>query len=477
MATLKAVPEYGGAWYEGTQLNIGSTNSANQTITDIAQQLNAKVVQTQYRDSDVQRVFTDAKSKITGYNAISYRYDSPDTMTLRIAMKEGQTADITQLGQLPPHIEVKIVPMETLSQLTSSVTPDLIESGDIFYTIQPNELELTCSFAFPAVAPDGTNARISAGHCREEGTTPMVKVGDSYEEVGSYDIVNFAPDTKIPADVSGIKLKDQTLPNPPTISAHGNGADIQLTGIVDPIPGAPVCKSGSYTGVTCGTIIDIRSQDMNQGTYIDGFGTNADSFPGDSGGGAFIGTKAVGIQSGSTIDKNTHQLLSTNFTKLSTALQALPGYYVKTTSEASYPVIAPLRDTWLKDGGKDTTGDSIAMQKKVGNNTIQNFEKGDLVNSATGTFFVNTDVKEQWDKNGGLSGSYGAPIAQADVGSFSVRQNFEHGTVEISTGTEGTQNSSFWQNVKQYVPEIISGLFALAAVVLVVITLRRKKQQ
>ncbi|MFT4185665.1 MAG: S1 family peptidase [Micrococcaceae bacterium] len=435
--TLRNVPEFGGVWFENAQLIIGSTDPKNKVIEDFAKQVNAKVVKTGYRDSNVQQVFNEAKDKFSGYNAISYRYDNPDTMTIRVAMKSGKTADVASFGELPPNIKVEVVPMEQLSQLTAGVSSDLVEPGDVFYVMQPDSLKSTCSFGFSAVAPDGSNARISAGHCKEAAKINDVIVKKGYStllDAGSFDVVNFSSDSKIHADVSSIKLKDQKLPNPPTISAHGNEADIQITGIADPIPGAPVCKSGSYTGVTCGKIIDIRSQDMNEGTYIDGFGTNLDSYPGDSGGGAFIGTKAVGVQSGSTVDNDTRKLLSTNFTTLSTAMKALPGYYIKTTDEATYPVIAPLREAWLKNGGKQTTGDGKAPQQKVGDATIQEFTNGEFVNSKSGTYFVANNIKTQWDKNGGLQGkNYGAPTSNAVTKHGSITQNFEHGTIKILT--------------------------------------------
>ncbi|MFT4245877.1 MAG: S1 family peptidase [Micrococcaceae bacterium] len=467
---LTSVPVFGGVWFEGNQLFISSTDPSNKVLNSFAKQVDAKVVKTEYRYSDVQHVFSEGKAKFPDYNAASYRYDNPDTMTIRVAMKAEQTADIDELGELPPNIKVENMPMEQLSQLTAGVSSNLVESVNTFYTMQPDDLELTCSFAFPAIAPDGSNARVSAGHCKEGTKTNniTVKKGANTLEAGTYGIVNFAPDSKVSADVSAIKLKDQSLPNPPTIDSHGTEPDIQITGTTDPIPGAPICKSGSYTGVTCGKIIDIRSQDMNEGTYIDGFATNLDSYPGDSGDGAFIGTKAVGIQSGSIVDKNTRKLLSTNFTTLSTAMKALPGYYIKTTNEATHPVIAPLRDGWLKNGGKAITGDTKSNQHKIGNTTIQNFTNGDLVNSKTGTFFIENSIKTQWDKNGGITGTYGVPTNFSITQDGVTKQNFQHGTIEVLNNKE-----EYWKSlVQKYLPLAIG---TIALIIIAISTYRISK--
>ncbi|MFT4245999.1 MAG: S1 family peptidase [Micrococcaceae bacterium] len=458
---LQANPNFGGIWFDDNQLIIGATDPKDKQLNTIAKELGAKVKQTKYKDSDVQKIFKAIKDNIPNYSAVTYRYDNPNTMTIRLAIPAGVAADLAAIGDLPPNVEIKVVPMEDIAQLTTgmndNISSELVESGNIYYTMQPNNLELTCSFAFPAIAPDGANVRISAGHCKEDGKNPAVKKNNSDTEIniGDYDKVVFNPDSKIHADASAIKLKDQTIPNPPTISTHDkDNTDIELTGLTNPIVGAPVCKSGSYTGVTCGKIIDIRSQNMKDGIYIDGFGTNLDSYPGDSGGGAFIGTKAVGIQSGSTVDKNTSKLLSTNFTSITTALEALPGYHLQTVNEPSQPVIAPIRDTWVKLGGKAVTGNTLSKQHKDKDATIQDFQNGTIVSSKSGTFYIPNNVKKQLEKEGGLSGKYGVPTNYATTEHDVTKQQFQKGEIKILN-----DDNNYWKTlIQENLVIIISGI-------------------
>lgn len=86
----------------------------------------------------------------------------------------------------------------------------------------------------------------------------------------------------------------------------GNGAGaplsstpLALTGAAAPIAGAAICKSGSRTGWTCGSIF---SNGIDQLVSVDGVDVNSIAAsicvrPGDSGGAAIMGNKAIGITS------------------------------------------------------------------------------------------------------------------------------------------------------------------------------------
>lgn len=86
----------------------------------------------------------------------------------------------------------------------------------------------------------------------------------------------------------------------------GNGAGaplsttpLALTGAAAPIAGAAICKSGSRTGWTCGSIFDdgIDRTVSVDGQLVNSIAASICVRPGDSGGAAIMGNKAIGITS------------------------------------------------------------------------------------------------------------------------------------------------------------------------------------
>ena len=76
-----------------------------------------------------------------------------------------------------------------------------------------------------------------------------------------------------------------------------------------PVVGAPVCKSGSTTGWTCGTItrVDLKNVPIGRVApydFVDLFETTACMQLGDSGGPAFTGSRLIGISSASSWGSN-----------------------------------------------------------------------------------------------------------------------------------------------------------------------------
>ena len=90
----------------------------------------------------------------------------------------------------------------------------------------------------------------------------------------------------------------------PSTGAPTSSTPLSITGETQGIVGATMCKSGSTTGWTCGV---IEAVDYGVQVYDDNGNPNTVNtivattclLPGDSGGGAVIGTEAVAIDSGS----------------------------------------------------------------------------------------------------------------------------------------------------------------------------------
>lgn len=77
-------------------------------------------------------------------------------------------------------------------------------------------------------------------------------------------------------------------------------APLTITGESAGIANATLCKSGSTTGWTCGTILSVDQLVNVSGEPVNAIVATTCLLPGDSGGGAVIGSSAVGIDSGGT---------------------------------------------------------------------------------------------------------------------------------------------------------------------------------
>ena len=92
-----------------------------------------------------------------------------------------------------------------------------------------------------------------------------------------------------------------------SVLTWGNGAGaplssspIAVTGDAAAIVGATVCKSGSRTGWTCGAVEDVDALANVDGVDVNSIVVKLCVRPGDSGGAAIMGNKAVGITSWTT---------------------------------------------------------------------------------------------------------------------------------------------------------------------------------
>ncbi|WP_040814064.1 S1 family peptidase [Nocardia concava] len=169
-----------------------------------------------------------------------------------------------------------------------------------------------CSFGFNSVDSAGNPLNISAGHCNpnvEKGIgadvyIPNVKNLVSSPKAGSFVSSNLGGRSGL--DYSVIKLNDDAVRagmDQPVVRG-ANGTTLSITGVADPITGAPVCKSGQSSTFTCGFVVADRVETQlftSEGVSktVRGFASSACTLGGDSGGAIVTGTLALGITSGS----------------------------------------------------------------------------------------------------------------------------------------------------------------------------------
>ncbi|MRH93169.1 protease [Nocardia sp. SYP-A9097] len=190
---------------------------------------------------------------------------------------------------------------DTYISAPTSLTDSSLQSVDV------------CSFGFNSVDAAGNALNISAGHCNPN-------IGKSNEQADVYlpNIRNLTASPQLGSfvrsqlgggnalDYSVIKLNDAAVKagmDQPSVRGS-NGTTLTITGVADPITGAPICKSGQSSTFTCGFVIADRVETQlftseGQSKTVRGFASSACTLGGDSGGAIVSGTLALGITSGS----------------------------------------------------------------------------------------------------------------------------------------------------------------------------------
>ncbi|MTE14799.1 S1 family peptidase [Nocardia aurantiaca] len=224
-----------------------------------------------------------------------------------------------------------------------------------------------CSFGFNSVDSSGNALNISAGHCNpnvDKGTSadvylPNVRNLLSSPKVGSFVSSNLGGRSAL--DYSVIKLNDDAVKSgmdQPSVRG-ANGTTLTITGVADPITGAPVCKSGQSSTFTCGFVVADRVETQlftaeGQSKTVRGFASSACTLGGDSGGAIVTGTLALGITSGSNAAD------APNCNEANTALAQYGG-----TASLGIPVRAILTDIDANSGGGIGSGIQVRTRSNA----------------------------------------------------------------------------------------------------------------
>lgn len=166
----------------------------------------------------------------------------------------------------------------TLAETTSQ--PSLhynISGGDAYYINNT----WRCSVGFAT-----TTGVLSAGHCAAGTGTSLT--GSNGVTLGTWGRYSFPTN-----DYSAIRTTSSWTP----LAQMNNGTAVRGSTVA--ATGASVCKAGSTTGWTCGTV-GAKNQTVRyaEGTVYGMTATNVRSAAGDSGGGFISGNQAQGILSG-----------------------------------------------------------------------------------------------------------------------------------------------------------------------------------
>ena len=157
-----------------------------------------------------------------------------------------------------------------------------LQGGDAIFT----DTGARCSAGF-----NTTGGVITAGHCTAGFPNWTVSGGGT---------LGPSLDSQFPGNDFGL-IQNVGQPASPSVNLY-NGSSQPITGAGNAVAGQSICKSGSTTGVTCGT---VQATNVTV-TYAEGqvsglVQTDVCTQPGDSGGSWFSGSTAIGMTSGGTI--------------------------------------------------------------------------------------------------------------------------------------------------------------------------------
>jgi streptogrisin D len=166
---------------------------------------------------------------------------------------------------------------------TAGVLSTFAQGGDAILTGGAR-----CSLGFNVHLSSGANFATTAGHCTNIGTN-WTAAGRTLGTTAA---------SSFPSDDFGVIRLAAGVAAPGTVNLY-NGSSQRITGAATPAAGSQVCRSGSTTGVHCGTIQRLNATvRYAEGTVTGLIQTNVCAEPGDSGGSLFAGSTAVGMTSG-----------------------------------------------------------------------------------------------------------------------------------------------------------------------------------
>ncbi|KDN74380.1 serine protease [Streptomyces olindensis] len=276
---------FAGAWLRGTtsqELVVATTDAADVPAIK-AQGAKAAVVKRPLRDLRATKEKLDAAAaKVSTRETPLWYVDIPaNRVVVEAGTKAAAAAFVKAAGLDAKAVAVKVT--ANRPRLMADVT-----GGDAYYI----EGTAHCSVGF-SVTKGEQQGFASAGHCGKQGAKTT---GFDKAEQGTFQASTFPG-----KDMSWVAVNDKWTATP---NVKGEGEQkVQITGSVQALVGAAVCRSGSTTGWHCGKVEQHDTSVSYTEGKVDGLTqTTVCAEPGDSGGPYVSGVQAQGVTSGGTGD-------------------------------------------------------------------------------------------------------------------------------------------------------------------------------
>ncbi|EGX57121.1 serine protease [Streptomyces zinciresistens K42] len=276
---------FAGAWLSGstaTDLTVATTDASDVTAIT-AQGAKAAVVKRTLTDLRAVKEKLDAAAgRVKTLETPVWYVDIPtNRVVVRATKRSAATSFITSAGVRGKGVGVLVSPARP------RLLADLV-GGEAYYI----QNSARCSIGFSVTKGD-QQGFASAGHCGNPGDTTS---GADMSAQGEFKASTFPG-----KDMSWVAVNSGWTA---TADVKGEGGQrTQVTGSVQALVGASVCRSGSTTGWHCGTIQQHdTSVSYSEGTVDGVTETTVCAEPGDSGGPYVSGSQAQGVTSGGSGD-------------------------------------------------------------------------------------------------------------------------------------------------------------------------------
>ncbi|TSE00458.1 S1 family peptidase [Skermania sp. ID1734] len=232
-----------------------------------------------------------------------------NALTVRLA-SAAHSVDLKLPNFIEPSHVVSASPATTATPQQARHPAALVngsEAGGDAFASMAGDISLRCSFGFNGTL-GGQTVNITAGHCNpNQGASGTPNAAPVFE-LGPADVLGPQVGTFQKSRLDGHDYSIVAINGSFARQFQNNAVSVPaappvfITGVAQPVVGAPVCKSGARTGFSCGTIATInQTVDVGKRVLSNGFSANLCALPGDSGGTVITGTQALGVTSASTV--------------------------------------------------------------------------------------------------------------------------------------------------------------------------------
>lgn len=276
---------FAGAWLRGTtsqHLVVATTRPADvPAIT--AQRAKAVVVK---------KPLSDLRATQRKLDAAAVRFDTRDTPVWYVDLPANRVAvEARSEAAAAAFVKAAGLDAKSVGVRVTATRPRLLKDitgGDAYYI----NGSARCSVGF-SVTRGTRHGFASAGHCGRAGARTT---GYDNTAQGTFQASTFPG-----KDMAWVAVNDQWTA---TANVRGeNGRTVRITGSVQALAGAAVCRSGSTTGWHCGRIEQHDTSVSYAEGRVNGLTrTTVCAEPGDSGGPFVAGAQAQGVTSGGTGD-------------------------------------------------------------------------------------------------------------------------------------------------------------------------------
>lgn len=182
----------------------------------------------------------------------------------------------------------------------------VLAGGDGYASVA-GRTSLRCSLGFNGTDRAGNIVNVTAGHCNPDlpsaGNDNAARIHELNGDRLGTELGRFQKSVLGEQDYSIVRIADQSRDRFGNNEVRVPGAaSIRIEGVATPVVGAPVCKSGSRTGFSCGVVNAVdQTVQVGDRELTQAFSANICALPGDSGGPIVTGRLALGISSASSV--------------------------------------------------------------------------------------------------------------------------------------------------------------------------------